>query len=351
VSDETIFFVSRRYPDGGVAVAPATILLQRISIWEGASPAISPARNALASVVGDGWAQEKRVWLETRPVGCLLSDLGGLEALEFAVLFEEVLEALVALEAVGLAHGNLTTHRVLVSELGRPILIGRTGGDASDYQGVLALMESYWLEERGSLFDVIPKDLNGLWRAIQSLLGEHASEPVHRELARKVRLKCQPVSVDSEQIAVALESPSERFDEVSVDLGPEPRSRSAFGGWSATGASDSGLTGFSDSSREWTIANEAQQLGAHQSLLAQVLAVDGQPRDIDRFKGQEAKIAKKVRAEIANEALSPLLWFGAARGSQVDSAPLTPQSKQSGRRVWLVYALVAVILSAFYFLR
>ena len=78
-----------------------------------------------------------RVWLETRPVGALLSEIKGLNGTEVAILFEEVLEALVSLEAVGLRHGGLCAERVVVSDKGRPVLIGRGGEEVPDLEAHL----------------------------------------------------------------------------------------------------------------------------------------------------------------------------------------------------------------------
>jgi hypothetical protein len=250
----------------------------------------------------------ERVWLETRPVGALLSELKELNGTEVAILFEEVLEALVSLEAVGLRHGELCAERVVVSDKGRPVLIGRGGEEASDLEAVISMILAVWPKGEVPLFEQVPDSLESLWKELRDLLGAQASEPVHSGLARRVQSLRQGLPEPARPIRIRVDDQAEVLDEVSVDLGPEPASRGLFGPWNTnTGTTgNTALTGFSDSSREWTMADAGPGVDAHQSLLAQLVSMERCEADPARFQGREESVAMAIRSELATEPLQAL---------------------------------------------
>jgi len=343
----------RAYPGEGLELAPEALTLQRLSVWPGNAPPICPGREALSAIAGEGWMNTERVWLETRPAGVLLSDQLSLSGTEIAILLEEVLEALLVLESVGLQHGSICAERIVVSDEGRPVLIGRGRGDASDLEGAQALLTQLWPSGEAPLLDHQPKDLSGFWSEVKALIGSQASEPVHAGIARRVQAMRQGIPSSVEQVYIQLLDQEERLDEVSIDLGPEPGARGIFGAWNTNtgGTGSTGLTGLSDSSREWTMADAGPAVDAHQSLLAQALSLEKCEFDPFRFRGKEAEVAAVIRRELANEPLEPLAFGVKAATPPLEVEALSsspPQESLGHRRVILMLVLLGAVLAYFF---
>ncbi len=293
------FQVVRRLPPVGsapvVEVAAVDAPSERRIIWPG-RPAFSspPAHPSLPPRLASARAHGVPVWLEEVVPAAHLGELDLPPELAAGVL-GAVAEALGALHAAGLAHGDLAAHRVRVSARGEVALVGagaRPGTPEEDGRALAALAEALGVEA--------------------------FADPRPEALAERARPRIAPVPADAPAILVEEAADADEptvipeeplpddpglmrlpLDEVDFDIGPDEVERGLL-----DTASGSGATGPAD--RTSAVEDAGEPGRRRVAALARLAAVLEQEADPGRFGDLEGRPDPAIRALVAEESLDPL---------------------------------------------
>lgn len=300
MSTERLFLkVVREYPGGGMEVVAADGPDLRMSLWQGPRPTRYPRHPCLGRVVHSGRLDGERIWLETRPAGALLCDLGLLSAPEVAQIGAEVSHAIHALDKWGLQHGRISANRVVVGGDGRPQLLGAQFSGDTDLEALCMLLRDLWPESEsipgltGSIGDI--KD------SLESYLREwHPDYAPFRLGARSWEQAPRP-EVDSAQLEIQLDATTgTAADEVTFDIGPDPSEPGLLDQWDVHSISHATET------REWTMAGAGDLDERKRSMVARLVSPPEPLPDPDRFHAVVDSSCEPLKRLLADEPFDPL---------------------------------------------
>jgi hypothetical protein len=296
-----------------IEAAPVSEPGARVNIWPGPLPDLPMATHPLVAMpIGLVQLDGQPGWLEQRPAGVLLSDLAGdLTAVDTALIIAQVADALGALHARGLAHGQLAPNRVVISMNGTPVLIGAgvtAGTDSEDLKAALGLLQC-------SSTPLLPPAASSA-AALAASLRELASPVVPLSSTLREQIECAMLPPLPSQQRIELEVASlTHHDEVQPDLGPDERIRGLLDPWSSTGSSGE----LSEDHTETISASELAEQG-QQAMLERLSELYARADLSGRFEQNEGTPCEATRALLSTEPLDPIPPVDGVQ-SQTDAIP------------------------------
>ncbi|MCB9795521.1 MAG: hypothetical protein H6741_22675 [Alphaproteobacteria bacterium] len=269
----------------------------RVTAWPGDTPPRPPKHRSLTRPVKQELLlPEGPHWLELRPPGALLSELGELAEGDLAMLLLDLAEALAALHAAGQVHGAVDAEHVVIAPGGKAVLIGagrQQGTAEADAHALRMLMATLWPAEAKAP----PPDP-----------GPEAAEVLAESLAGWLEYEYPGHSafhLGGRSLSLCPETPPEveylddvgGLDEVGVDLGPEGGGRGLLDPWT---------TGHSTATRTREGEPEDGDEAPRTALLGRLMSPTEREADPGRFEGREGEAAQALRELLAEEPLDAL---------------------------------------------
>ncbi len=207
----------------------------RSTLWPGLRPPAPPAHPALPRHRAEVRLEGDPAWVEARPLGAPLGDLGlAPEAAAWALA--DACQALAVLHAAGRTHGDLTPAHVLVAVDGSVVVAGsgvREGHPEGDLAAVLQMVGN--LRDAGLSLETLPPDAQALEVLLRdrSGLDEAAARSI---LAEAARAAVHPVPERAPILRLALATrPGGLLDEVGPTLDPAVEATGTRSEWSEPG--------------------------------------------------------------------------------------------------------------------
>ena len=294
------FFVLREYPCGGRELAPVEAPHLRVSLWEGPHQPRPPSHPSLGVPLGSIQTDSGTAWLETRPVGSLLSELLPLSAVELAVIFAGLARGVEVLTQAGLTHGWIDAEHIVVGGDGRGQLIGMEQRKGSDIEQLLLLLADCWPEDSLGVptlptqsGSALADSLTGWMKSV-----EQGFSPF--ELGARSYSRSAGIPEHRQILELEVSSNEGAFDEVAFDIGPDPAEGGILDRWQSTSN-----TAWTDT-REWTFAGTGPYQERRRALVARMVSPPMNALDEDRFLRTEGTPVPALGTLLADEALDPL---------------------------------------------
>ncbi|MCB9744556.1 MAG: hypothetical protein H6740_18315 [Alphaproteobacteria bacterium] len=288
--------VVRRLGEGIEAVADDG-MGPRVTAWPGETPPRPPKHRSLTRPLRQELLlPEGPYWLELRPPGALLSELGPLAEGDLAMLLLDLAEALAALHGAGQVHGAVDAEHVVVAPGGKAVLIGAgraSGTPADDARALRMLMAALWpTEAKAPPPDPGPEPAEVIAESLSGWLDfEYPSHSAFHLGSRSLGL-CPPPDPEVEYLDEV-----GGLDEVGVDLGPDGEVR---------GLMDTWTTGHSTATRTREAEADDEDVAPSTALLGRLMSPSERAPDPARFAGQEEAAAQALRGLLAEEPLDAL---------------------------------------------
>lgn len=320
-------------------------------LWMGLPPPRSPAHRGLALRLDTGLYDGQPAWLEHCPDGPSIAQLSEhLDPAQWAMLFQDLAEALDALHRGDLHHGALDLHHARVDPTGQARLlgVGVQGGDAdSDIWALIGLLTEHWPESAPPL-PSLGDDAQDVGEAMEEILA------LHYPAASRASLSALSTRMRPGSGVEVLPWQSAGFDEVGMELGEERGHGGLLDFWS-TGRSRSGaFTGAVEGTLPEADLHEVPGRGA---ILARLLAPPQVTPDPERFAAIEGQPLQALKALLAEEPLDPVpVCEGPRLGQTLQAAapedepagPTTvtslPVREEVSRGMLLLFGLVGLAL-------
>ena len=287
----------------------------RVVIWPGPRPTGDlPSHGSLGRRDVQGWIAGDLSWVEQRPFGPLLADITRPLALREATwVLARLAEALSALHAADLVHGEVADHRVALGETGRVVLLGAgvspgtPEGDLAQLRQLVEVIASDMVAaEADTLRELARGDAERVAATAGRWLSERGARPPELVGVADPFALALPADARQVELEVVTPAPSEgtgAVDEVEYDLGPDEAARGLLEPYrSPEHTEDTG------SVERTSVLEDEEDGGVRQrvALLARLAAGMDRGADPDRFAPHEGTPCAEIKALLAEEPLDPL---------------------------------------------